>query len=181
MIFNMAKKIWDYLDNPGCSSGAFATLGVSGLLTALVNHLWPLQSGFWFVLAFLLLLAAVSSGLYMFGMATNDIADHARDRGIHPDRVIPSGRISLRNARLAAFLVVSGSVLAILVIWKRGLPGGDAAVVTVGFSALAVFFGAALAGAVLTPRGSIPARFLASWPLARSLATQHGRLAIRSD
>lgn len=49
-------------------------------------------------------LAVASAGLYCFGMALNDIADAARDREIAPTRVIPSGRITMTGARVAAGL-----------------------------------------------------------------------------
>ena len=39
-----------------------------------------------------------SACLYAFGMATNDILDRERDRTIHPERPLPSGRISLAAA-----------------------------------------------------------------------------------
>lgn len=62
-------------------------------------------------------LAIASSGLYFFGMALNDIADRARDKEIAPTRVLPSGRLSVTSAKVAAFLVLwcsLGATLAVL-------------------------------------------------------------------
>lgn len=59
------------------------------------------------------LLALVSGALYCFGMACNDIADHDRDKLLHPDRVLPSGAILPRNAHVCAFLLVLLSGAAI--------------------------------------------------------------------
>ncbi len=50
-----------------------------------------------------LLLAATSVLAYTAGMAGNDLADRVRDRTIHPERPIPSGRI--RPGAAAAFVV----------------------------------------------------------------------------
>lgn len=55
--------------------------------------------------------AALALGLYSFGAVLNDILDVRRDRMLHPERPIASGRISL-EAALA--LVVATLVLAIL-------------------------------------------------------------------
>ncbi|MCZ6691504.1 MAG: UbiA family prenyltransferase [Planctomycetota bacterium] len=55
----------------------------------------------------LLLVCLASACLYSFGMATNDIFDRGRDRKLHPQRPLPSGRVSLRFAwRLAVWLPV---------------------------------------------------------------------------
>ncbi len=64
----------------------------------------------------ILLLAAASGGLYCFGMAMNDVADLERDRTVHPDRVLPSGRITRRGAVIAslAVLAVSGAAIAVV-------------------------------------------------------------------
>jgi len=69
----------------------------------------------------LALLAICSSGLYFFGMAMNDIADRNRDRELAPTRVLPSGRISLRGACIAAFCCLAISLGALVIIPKVGL------------------------------------------------------------
>jgi 4-hydroxybenzoate polyprenyltransferase len=57
----------------------------------------------------LALLAVASGGLYCFGMAMNDIADRERDKALYPNRVLPSGRLSVRNAVTASVLVLLAS------------------------------------------------------------------------
>ncbi len=61
----------------------------------------------------LALLAVASAGLYFFGMAMNDVADRGRDRTLHPDRVLPSGKLSVRGAVVASLfaLAVSGAAV----------------------------------------------------------------------
>jgi 4-hydroxybenzoate polyprenyltransferase len=59
-------------------------------------------------------LAGASAGLYFFGMALNDIADRNRDRELAPTRMLPSGRLSLTSAVIAAALMLGGSLAAIL-------------------------------------------------------------------
>jgi len=44
--------------------------------------------------------AVCSSFLYAAGMAMNDVVDADRDRTLHPERPIPSGRVSPQAARL---------------------------------------------------------------------------------
>jgi 4-hydroxybenzoate polyprenyltransferase len=61
-------------------------------------------------------LAVASSGLYFFGMALNDLADRARDREIAPTRVLPSGRLSVASATVAALLVLACSLGATLAV-----------------------------------------------------------------
>ncbi|OHB77570.1 MAG: hypothetical protein A2Z34_05195 [Planctomycetes bacterium RBG_16_59_8] len=56
-------------------------------------------------LSLLTLLAAVSACLYAAGMVFNDVADAGRDARIHPERVIPSGRVKLGRAVLLGLLL----------------------------------------------------------------------------
>ncbi len=47
--------------------------------------------------------------LYGFGMALNDIADYEKDQSVHPERPLPSGRISTKAAKnLAVCLLLAG-------------------------------------------------------------------------
>jgi len=62
----------------------------------------------------MILLAVGSAGLYFFGMALNDIADRERDKVIAANRVLPSGRLTLKSARIAAFAALGCSLAAIL-------------------------------------------------------------------
>jgi hypothetical protein len=59
-----------------------------------------------------LLAAAVSVGLYGFGMSLNDIIDRRRDSQISPNRPLPSGRLGLGAAHVICGLLVSGAVTA---------------------------------------------------------------------
>ncbi len=61
-----------------------------------------------------LYLALASAGLYCFGMAMNDIADRDRDRGTHPNRVLPSGRLTVRQALAISLIVLALSGAAVL-------------------------------------------------------------------
>lgn len=67
----------------------------------------------------MVLLALCSAGLYFFGMALNDIADRERDKDLAPNRVIPSGRLTLRGARVAAFTALGVSLAAVLLILDK--------------------------------------------------------------
>lgn len=67
------------------------------------------------------LLALASAGLYLFGMAMNDVADHRRDRTLAPGRPIPSGKISLRGATTAAVLAGAAGALGVRLL--EGKPG----------------------------------------------------------
>ena len=58
----------------------------------------------------LLSTAAVALGTYTFGMTLNDLMDARRDRLIHPDRPLPSGRLSPATA---AAIVVGSLLVAI--------------------------------------------------------------------
>jgi 1,4-dihydroxy-2-naphthoate octaprenyltransferase len=76
--------------------------------------LYALQSGFGPWLPFVFLLAS-SACLYMGGMVFNDYFDREQDRRERPERPIPSGRISPRDAaRVGAVLLAGGFLLALL-------------------------------------------------------------------
>jgi 4-hydroxybenzoate polyprenyltransferase len=59
-------------------------------------------------------LLLASALLYASGMAWNDLADVERDRIIHPKRPLPSGRLQLTTATVAATLMGVGAVVAAL-------------------------------------------------------------------
>ena len=56
--------------------------------------------------------AAVSVGLYGFGMSLNDIIDRRRDQQISPGRPLPSGRLGLAAAHVVCGLLVAGAIAA---------------------------------------------------------------------
>ena len=58
----------------------------------------------------LALLAATSACVYVAGMIANDVADRRIDATIHPDRPLPSGRISPITAIAVALLAAAGAV-----------------------------------------------------------------------
>lgn len=61
----------------------------------------------------LLPLAAASAGLYLSGMALNDVADREEDARVRPNRPIPSGAVSLKGAVLCGTgLMLAGVVAA---------------------------------------------------------------------
>jgi 4-hydroxybenzoate polyprenyltransferase len=67
------------------------------------------------------LLALASGGLYLFGMALNDIADLEKDRQAAPNKVLPSGRISRRGAVVAATLLLLASAVGVVLIPEPSL------------------------------------------------------------
>jgi 4-hydroxybenzoate polyprenyltransferase len=95
---------------------AMADIGMAGLATGALAH-----PGAW--LPFTILLLA-SSCLYMAGMVLNDFFDVEQDARERPDRPIPSGRVSRREAAwLGAFLLASGVLVALLAGWAMALLG----------------------------------------------------------
>src|SRR5262249_11229898 len=84
---------------------ALADIALGALATRALPERWP---------AFLLLLGA-SGCLYSAGMVFNDFFDVDQDRRERPDRPIPSGRVTRRQAGLfAAALMAAGLLLATL-------------------------------------------------------------------
>lgn len=66
-------------------------------------------------------IAAVSIGLYGFGMSLNDIADRRRDRQIAAHRPLPSGRVGVFTAHaFMLFLVFSALGAAAFYAWMIG-------------------------------------------------------------
>ena len=61
-----------------------------------------------------------SAALYTFGMALNDLIDRRRDSQLAPGRPLPSGRISVRSARLVCIgLGVVALLAGSAVVWLR--------------------------------------------------------------
>ncbi|HTF57720.1 MAG TPA: UbiA family prenyltransferase [Planctomycetota bacterium] len=71
-----------------------------------------------------------SSLLYAGGMVLNDVADLDRDRRIHPERPLPSGRVDAGTAGLFA------TVLLFLAVAAATLGGGTAFVWAAGMAAM---------------------------------------------
>jgi 4-hydroxybenzoate polyprenyltransferase len=87
--------------------------------------LYALPAGW---LPFVLMLCA-SACLYTGGMVWNDYFDRDQDQRERPDRPIPSGRVTLRAARLVGIVLLAGGFLfALLSGWAQtlGSEGGAA-------------------------------------------------------
>ncbi len=71
------------------------------------------------------LAASASLFLYGAGVARNDIADRVKDASVHPDRPLPSGALSERQARLLVLAAeVVGIVLAVVSVRSTCVHGG---------------------------------------------------------
>jgi 4-hydroxybenzoate polyprenyltransferase len=66
---------------------------------------------------------ALSSGLYLFGMVTNDIFDFRRDARLYPQRPLPAGTITVRQAWIAAAALLALALAGSICV----LPGARAA------------------------------------------------------
>ena len=64
----------------------------------------------------LLLAAVVAAGLHAYGAALNDLLDVRRDRMFHPRRPLPSGRLSVQGAVIAAVIGLLGATIAALAL-----------------------------------------------------------------
>src|SRR5437660_11881551 len=90
---------------------AVADVTLAALAVGALPARWP---------AFALLLLS-SACLYMGGMVFNDYFDADEDRRDRPDRPIPSGRVSLAEARLLGWVLILGGVgFAGLTSWLLG-------------------------------------------------------------
>jgi hypothetical protein len=65
-----------------------------------------------------LTVAAISIGLYGFGMSLNDIIDRRRDRQIAAHRPLPSGRVGVITAHVICALLMFGALGAAAFYWK---------------------------------------------------------------
>jgi hypothetical protein len=86
----------------------------------------------------LLAIAAMSIGLYGFGMSLNDIIDRRRDRQMNAQRPLPSGRIGIFTAHLLCTLLGVGGCGAAAVYWW--LTGSWQSVVIVVWTGLLITF-----------------------------------------
>lgn len=62
--------------------------------------------------ALMIAIAAISVGLYGFGMSLNDIADRRRDKQIAAHRPLPSGRVGVFTAHAFMLILVFGALAA---------------------------------------------------------------------
>jgi 4-hydroxybenzoate polyprenyltransferase len=113
---------------------ALADVTLAALAVGALPERWP---------AFLLLLAG-SACLYMSGMVLNDFFDAAEDRRDRPDRPIPSGQVTARQAGVVGAALLAGGV-ALAALAGLVLPADEQAGTFLGPLLVAV----PLAGAIL--------------------------------
>jgi 4-hydroxybenzoate polyprenyltransferase len=125
--------------------------------------------------------AAASAFLYAGGMALNDIVDVERDRDLHPERPLPSGRVSLKAAGILvlvcfAFAVASAQVaghvaaawVGLMIVLIAAYNGILKRWAVPGSLAMAAVRGANLGlGAIVV--GVLPGRLEFPWPAAAVL------------
>jgi len=95
--------------------------------------------------------AAISVGLYGFGMSLNDIIDRRRDSQISPQRPLPSGRVGLAAAHVVCVALIAMAVLASVYYSSLARDGGTSVVLTIGTATLIAFYD--LAGKYLVAPG----------------------------
>jgi 4-hydroxybenzoate polyprenyltransferase len=87
----------------------------------------------------LLAVAAMSVGLYGFGMSLNDIIDRRRDRQLAAERPLPSGRMGVITAHVICIALLLGALLAGWYFARR-TPGGEMSLLLVVWVALLITF-----------------------------------------
>ena len=100
------------------------------------------------------LLLASSIGLYFGGMVLNDVFDAKLDSVERPDRPIPSGRISRRNALIFGFALLAVGVIA------AGLVGTVSLAVAATIVFAVLLYDGFLKNTLLAPVGMATCRFL---------------------
>ena len=84
----------------------------------------------------LVLLVVASIGLYGGGVVLNDVFDAKLDAAERPERPIPSGRASIRNASLLGVLLLTGGITtASFVSWFSGAIAAAVAALAVTYDA----------------------------------------------
>lgn len=81
--------------------------------------------------------AANALGLFGFAMAMNDLVDFHRDRSLHPERPIPSGRVSIDGAVMLVTCTLGLAVLGATVL------GMESVLLTLVIAGAILFFNAA--------------------------------------
>ncbi|MGC4030836.1 MAG: hypothetical protein QM754_03680 [Tepidisphaeraceae bacterium] len=103
-------------------------------------------------------MTVASAALYTFGMAMNDLIDRRRDSRIAPGRPLPSGRLSVRSAKLVCAGLFAIAVAAGLVITRLSTHGWEGLAVlgvTLGLIAFYDFAGKYLVAPGLLTLGLI--------------------------
>lgn len=123
--------VWTRFTRARLSPSALSNLA-TGLL---IGGGWPLQN---VGAATLVAASGMVWLLYLFGMGLNDFADRDRDRTLHPERPLPSGRLSESEARAALWILLIGATaLAILGGFKTSATGLTLVVWIVAYNYLA--------------------------------------------
>jgi len=104
----------------------------------------------------LALLLVCSSCLYLSGMVLNDAFDYKLDLTERPERVLPSGKISVRTAKLLGFgLMAIGIAVAAFISIERGKTGLILVRPTLGcavaLAALILYYNLRAKGTILGP------------------------------
>lgn len=86
-----------------------------------------------------LCIAAISVGLYGFGMSLNDIIDHRRDRQLAAHRPLPSGRVGMAGAHVVCILLAA-LALAAAIYYMLIVPRGWMSLILVIGTALLIGF-----------------------------------------
>lgn len=103
-------------------------------------------------------MTVASAALYTFGMALNDLIDRRRDSRLAPGRPLPSGRLSVRSAKLVCvglFVLAVGAGLVITKLSVHGWEGLAVLGVTLGLIAFYDFAGKYLVAPGLLTLGLI--------------------------
>lgn len=168
------KKLVAYLSllRPANIVTAFADilLGFGIAAIPLLNaHQWL------YLLALLTLLLVTTACLYAGGVVYNDVCDADLDRVERPERPIPSGIISKRNATNLTFvLFVVAIILASMVSWVSGLIAAIIAVLSVFYDMYAkhslwlgpIVMGSCRGANVLLGLSIIAGAISVYWPVA---------------
>lgn len=82
------------------------------------------------------LMLGASASLYLFGMISNDVLDHKKDALLRPERPIPAGLISLKQAKMALL-----GIVAIMVLLSLGLEDSQRMYFFISASAILLYNG----------------------------------------
>ncbi|MCC6423362.1 MAG: hypothetical protein IT447_07765 [Phycisphaerales bacterium] len=87
-----------------------------------------------------LCIAAISVGLYGFGMSLNDIIDHRRDRQLASHRPLPSGRVGMVGAHVVSILLVMLALSAAVYYMLLAPRGWMSLILVIGAVLLICFY-----------------------------------------
>nr|WP_233164046.1 UbiA-like protein EboC [Snuella sedimenti] len=85
-----------------------AGIAIAGFL---VPELWNQQ-----IITHIILLSLTTAGLYAGGIVFNDVFDIEQDKINRPERVIPSGRLTLKEAKLFGIVLFTTSIIVAFLV-----------------------------------------------------------------